>query len=204
MVALVVGTILMALIVGSYWTQSTSSRDKQIIVGMQQNMRSAMFFMERDIRMAGYDPHFQDLASETSITAAAAGSFSFRMEDDDGNLVDTTYSLADPDGDGIFDLEKQVDADPPLYVAKNIEAVEFCYTLADGGACTTAPTNAELDDIRAVGISLLARGSSISSSAENNITYTTLSGAGWGPFNDGVRRQLVTTTIKCRNMFPNS
>ena len=204
MVALVVSTILMALIIGSYWGQTRSSRDKQMIVEMQQNMRSAMFYMERDIKMAGYDTEFQDLASDTSILTASPTVFSFQSIDDDtGNKVTITYDLFDYLGDGDMDLAKQVDANPRIYVAQNIEALEFYYTIADGRQSTDPVTDfgADLEDIRAVGVSILVRGSKISSGDENHFLYSPVRCNHGDPFNDGIRRQILTTTVKCRNMF---
>lgn len=204
LVTLVVATIMMALIITSYWAQTRSSRDKQMIVEMQQNMRSAMFFLERDFKMAGYDDDFQDLASNTSVTTATATVFAFQSIDDTtGNIVTVTYSLADHLGDGDLDLQKQIDAGTPMPIAQNIEAIEFFYTLRDGTQSTT-PAAADLDEIRSIGVSVLARGNTTSFADESTISFTTLSGAVWGPFNDGIRRQIITTTVNCRNMYSNT
>lgn len=212
LVAMVVGSILLSLIVGSYWAQSRSSRDKQMIVEMQQNMRSAMFYLTRDIRMAGYDESFQDLPGDTSILTANPTELSFQYYDADAGSTETvTYDLFDYLGDGDLDLAKTigtVGTDPRLYIAQNVEALEFFYTLGDGEQ-STAPTG-DLNDIRTVGISILVRGSKMSFADESNVTHTPLSGDNtWGgtvahPFTDGIRRQVLTTTVKCRNMFGNT
>lgn len=93
--------------------------------------------------------------------------------------------------------------------AELIDAVEFNYILADGTS-TTAPVF--LNDIRAVQISLLARGARPDPDANffDSSTFTTASGRVWIPGDtngDGVRdvpdnfrRRFVIVTIKLRNM----
>ena len=56
MVALAVSTLVLAAIYGTHRIQLKSHITQQKIVEMQQNARAAMFAMERDIKVAGYDP----------------------------------------------------------------------------------------------------------------------------------------------------
>ena len=82
-------------------------------------------------------------------------------------------------------------------IAENIDAVEFLYTMKTG-APTLVP--APLSDIRAVTISLLARGSRTDSENVDNRVYNFNSGATWGPAGDKFHRRLLVTTIQCRNL----
>ncbi len=82
-------------------------------------------------------------------------------------------------------------------MADDIAALEFNYLL-DDDTRTMAPT--DLTRIRGVQISLLATTSVADSNFTGNTTYTTGSGATWGPFNDGLRRQLLIQTVICRNL----
>lgn len=102
-------------------------------------------------------------------------------------------------------------------VADNIEAVEFVYLMANGTR-TLNPANTA--DIRGVQVSLLARTRVADQSHIDNKQYLPASAtplAGWiddptlprsaaelaawgGPFNDHFRRQILTTTVQCRNM----
>lgn len=84
-------------------------------------------------------------------------------------------------------------------LAENIQSLEFFYTL-DDGTQTTTPTAAQLDDIRAITVSLLARAENPDRLYTDNIPYVAASGAVWGPFNDNFRRRFQTLTINCRNM----
>ncbi len=55
-IALAIASFSMTAIVSVHQSMSESYRQQQLITGMQQNLRAAMEMMEREIRMAGYDP----------------------------------------------------------------------------------------------------------------------------------------------------
>ena len=127
MVALALTSIILGIIYASYQAQLKSQMTQQQVVEMQQNARAAMFAIEREIRMAGYDPTDSGFPQ---ITAAQTGSITFTMDinngiDDDldgtvdefderglpnvdgdinDNLEQITYRLSnDVDGNGIAD-----------------------------------------------------------------------------------------------------
>ena len=56
MVAMAISTLVMAAIYSTYRSQLRSHVTQQAMVEMQQNARAAMFIMEREIKMAGFDP----------------------------------------------------------------------------------------------------------------------------------------------------
>jgi type IV pilus assembly protein PilW len=186
----------------AYWVQSQISREQQMVVEMQQNLRSAVYFLERDIMMAGYDGNPNDAINATIKTATPAA-FSFQFVDDTNIQNTVAYVFYDALGDGDFDLGRAVNGGLPAAVAENIEQIEFFYTLADGrqsnDPTTLAPPGNSPADIRTVGIAILARTASETRAIDNAI-YTSLSGGTIGPYNDGFKRQLVTATIMCRNM----
>ena len=202
MIAMVVGSIMMAAIASAYWVQTQTSREQQMVVEMQQNMRAAMFMLERDIMMAGYDID-DATAPDATITTATATEFAFQFVDDTNTQVTITYDLYDALGDGDNDIGRQTTGGLKAAIAQNIENMEFFYTLADGTQ-TSTPGNPE--DIRQVGVSVLARTEAWTRSGDN-ATYLPFSNAQdgtiWGPYNDNFKRQLVTANIKCRNMIVN-
>ena len=53
-VAMAIASFVMAAIYSVYRAQTQSHRVQQQVVEMQQNMRAAMYLLEREIRMAGY------------------------------------------------------------------------------------------------------------------------------------------------------
>jgi type IV pilus assembly protein PilW len=236
LVAMAIGSIVIALIATTFWSQTQTSVTQQTMVQMQQNVRAAMFFMQRDIMMAGYSENAA-APSGATITNADSTQLEFTFaepineEDNIDNNGDGTVDESeekdgiDNNGDGPEDevneletvrfalqgnvilrvllqepanggAERQNEA-----IAYNIDRLEFLYTLQNGSSNTTIATQDNRDNIRLVGISILARSEFEDRGYTNVETYTTLAGTVWGPFNDHFQRELVTTTIYCRNML---
>ncbi len=63
-----------------------------------------------------------------------------------------------------------------------------------------APSTSDLNEIRSVQVSLLARTSNPTPDFVHTASYTTVSGAVWTPPQDNFRRRLILTTIHCRNL----
>jgi type IV pilus assembly protein PilW len=197
LIAMAISGIVAGAIFTAFQSQQKSYLIQDQVAEMQQNIRAAMDIMVREIRMAGYDP---TRFSGATILSANSSNINITMDiDGDGNCSSTetiTYSLYDAYGDSDNDIGRQVGG-LKRAVAENIEEIEFYYTLADG-TNTTATTN--YSEIRSVQIAILARAEREDSKFSNSKNYTTPSGANWGPYNDGFRRRLLSTTVKCRNM----
>ncbi len=56
MVALAIASVVMAGIYSMFVMQQRTQVAEKVVVDMQQTVRAAMYMMERDIRMAGFDP----------------------------------------------------------------------------------------------------------------------------------------------------
>ena len=56
LVAMAIFAVLMASVTMAFHTQQQSQVREQMVLEMQQNVRGALQLMEREIRMAGYDP----------------------------------------------------------------------------------------------------------------------------------------------------
>lgn len=205
MIAMAVGGIVMGAVMTSFLSQHRSYLAQDEVVEMQQNARVAMDMLTRDIRSAGYDPN--NLGA--GITVATPNNLVFTKEDDlpangletfDYSLFDAFTFTAPPSNDGLVDdLALQVTSAAGAsagrqVVAENIEQLEFRYLDEDGNVTAT------LADIRAIQISILAVASNPDQNFTNTMTYTTASGAVWGPYNDNLRRRLLITTVQCRNL----
>ena len=120
LVAMAISSIVMAGMFSVYWTQTKSHRKQQQLVERQQNLRAALFLMERDIRLAGYDPTKTDIAG---IEEAKTDSIRFTMNlgggatdgvdnDFDGQTDEDTPGQEsdgiDNDGDGSIDEPDEV------------------------------------------------------------------------------------------------
>lgn len=216
-VTLAMSVIVIAAIYSAYTIQKKTYHNQDQVVEMQQNIRAGLDVMTRELRMAGYDP--SDSAGAT-IVAANNRTINFTLDlNDDGDVADSneniTYSLAgaDTDNDGAVDgggvnslQRKSTAAGVPQPLADQIAAIEFYYTLEDGTQ-KTSPTAAELEDIRTIQISVLARAGQRDAKYVNSNIYSPASGATWdlgagagvAP-GDSFRRRMLTMTVQCRNM----
>ncbi len=106
LIAMAISTVVMTAIYSAFQAQLKSHVTQQKVVEMHQNARAAMFVMEREIKMSGYDPLESDVPK---ITSARINFIEFTM--------DTTGGEADGldnDGDGLTDeadenADKQTD-----------------------------------------------------------------------------------------------
>lgn len=60
MIALVIAGIVAAAIMMSFDSQQKTQVNQQLVVEMQQDARAALYLMQQDIRMAGYDETWED------------------------------------------------------------------------------------------------------------------------------------------------
>lgn len=121
MAALAVASIVMVGIYTMYFTQTKSHVTQQAVVDMQQGIRLALFLMEKEIRMAGYDTVG---TSGAGITEAGRAFITFSMDitggetdgqdnDDDGLIDSADLKLdtdgIDNDGDSLIDEDDEGD-----------------------------------------------------------------------------------------------
>jgi type IV pilus assembly protein PilW len=186
LVAMAIGLIVLSAVYSTYTTQQKSYVLQEQIASMQQNLRAAMYFMVREIRMAGCDPTGDALAG---ITSAGPTSISFtrdiRSSDDltdhtaDGDTNDTgesiTYQFVDSDGDGQNDRITRNDQ----ALAENIESLGFVYLNA---------SDAVLDDD---GLGNVTTNMPSISSVRVTVIATTP---------DEEHRKDLTSLIRCRNL----
>jgi len=182
MVALLISAVVMTGIFMLYRSQQRSYVMQDEVAAMQQNLRSALYFMGREIRMAGCDPTGM---AGAGFTVWAAGQLGFTMDtrgkdEDDPPDKDTsdpnetvTYTLADGDGDGSADDLVRNTGGGNQLVAENIAVLNFTYLDDQGNVAALA------SQIRSVQITLRAR---------TEQRYGT------------EKTKTVTTTIKCRNL----
>jgi type IV pilus assembly protein PilW len=200
MVVMAISGVVMAGIYSAYYSQQRSFMIQEQVVAMQQNLRSGMYFMVREIRMAGYDPTGK---AGAGIISATADSIRF-AKDDNGNgdtndsNEDITYSLYDFGKNGVNDLGRDTgEGNQP--VAENIDALNFVY-FDEHGAVLDTPV-ADPEDIRFVQISLVARTGRGDPEYTNNNVYTNQLGTViYKAPGDNFRRKLLTAQIKCRNL----
>lgn len=194
LVAMVIASIVMAAIYSAYRSQTQTHRTQQLVVQMQQNMRAALYLLEREIRMAGYsttDPtapagFVQSFASlgaphDGSGAATDANNIAFTVDSDDSGTIDAAASIA-----GFEIIAYRLNAaDNTLerwdgssgqwqVAAEQITSLSFTYHREDDSQIPFPVTAADLPDIRSVSVA-------ISATSEDRIMN-------------------LSNKIKCRNM----
>ncbi|RLB42459.1 MAG: hypothetical protein DRH12_05705 [Deltaproteobacteria bacterium] len=192
LIALVVFAAVVAAIYAAYYSAQKSYARINEISYMGQNIRAGISVMEKEIRMAGYDPTHN---ANAGITYAGASSITFTQDlNEDGDTADTdetvTYALADSDGDGDNDLERN-----NVTLAENIDALNFVY-LDENGVVT-----ANLSAIRSVQITIVAKTAKPDPSYLDTQNYTNQQGTTIlvSP-NDHFRRRILAAEVRCRNL----
>lgn len=219
LITIVVSSFIVAAIYSAYQVNQRHHTAQTQVIEMQQNIRAAMYIMQHELRMAGYDPTG---SANAGFVTATAGRLRFTKdttdtagtaEDGDGELdgpnENITFGFSDDaDNNGIPDsgtaqLGISYDGGGTYSaIADNIDLVRFLYTLEDASGAiiqTTTPTTAQLDEIRSVTVSIIARAANSDSKFTNSMTYTLSSGS-WTAPGDNFRRRLLTANINSRNM----
>ena len=194
LVVMVVASIVMAAIYTAYRSQTEAHRTQQLVVQMQQNMRAALYLLEREIRMAGYsitDPsapagfvqNFISLGSPHDGSGAGtdANNIAFTVDSNDNGIIDTAAANA---GFEIIayrlnvannTLERWDGSSGSWQVAADqITNLTFTYHREDDSQIPFPIQAADLQDIRSVEVAITA------TSRDRNMN--------------------LTNKIKCRNM----
>ena len=154
LVAMAISGLVMAGIYTVYNAQVTSYTVQKQTTDMQQNLRATMYYMQNEIRAAGYDPASAGVAGVTNATAVSlrftanclGGDTDGEDNDGDGPIdepdeaqfgdgdiadpgEDVEYLLFDFGGDGDTDLGRtdHNSAPVPGLVAENIDVLDFVY-----------------------------------------------------------------------------
>ena len=206
LVAMVVSGMVISGTVVMFRTMVRDHNTEVRIITMQQNLRSTMQYIERYIRMAGYDPTEQ---ASAGFTTMLSNQIAFTR--DKGTLVSGSV---DNDPNGVIDAhwEEQIEfrlregriermdaGNNPVLLAENIDALNFVYLDNDG-----VPT-AAADDVRSIQVAIVARFSDgapgFVAPITSNETYRNQQGAViLPPQNDNIRRMMLTADVNCRNM----
>ena len=208
LVAMVVALLALGAIYSTFQNQLKSYVMQGETAAMHQNIRAAMFYLQREIRMAGCDPTG---TANASIITANATSINF-TEDVIGNTPgsDSDGATDDPDENITYALSAnnlvRNTGGGNQTVAQNIDAIDFVYldgssppnVLNPGGG--NVPL-ASLDQIRSVEVTILARTGRSTLASPNNNAY--LNQRGFQilvPQIDHFSRRRLTASIKCRNL----
>ncbi len=220
LLAMGISTIVMSSIYYTYYSQQKSYTTQDQVVAMQQNLRAAMFYIAREIRMAGCDPR---RTAGAGIRIANVAELQFtKDENGDGDFTNPSpppandrneqirYSLRnDADGDGIADgspchLGRETWGGGLNTIAENIDALNFVYLNANGTPLDDDGNGnviASIPNIRSIQVTLVARTGRAAPGYTDTASYMNQQGAEiLAAQNDNFRRRRLTTNIKCRNL----
>lgn len=185
MMAMTIMLLVMSAIMTTFRSQTRSWVAGQEIANMQQNLRAGMYYLERSIRMAGYDPSFtkkfgfrsnlpmphDDKGATTNSTGIA-----FTIDLNGNTNIDTNSNEQVAYRHNPINNELEIldinNGGNWTAVAENISAIAFTYLDADNNATTI------LNDIRSVQITLTAQ------SGRASVTST----------------RSITSRVRCRNI----
>lgn len=225
LVALGIASFIMASVVTLVKTQARIKGTHEQVVEVQQNIRAAMYMMERELKMAGYKgnnsvedfsvpPGFISPTDGTTVTFTYLADNDGLDNDNNGStdeafeLVTVQYLIFDGGLGRRQDNAITLSADPEI-LAENIQLIEFFYSWwtdpFDPNSKVSAlnPSALELPLIESVEVSTLARSRKSVPVSTGGAEYETPSKDIWGDdenFDDGYYRRYASSNILCRNL----
>ncbi len=149
LVAMVLMGVVMAALYSAYAGQQRAYETTQDVTAIQQNLRSGMYFLEKDLRMAGYDPQGEGGFGFTGITSATQDNVRFTWDSDENGLLSGASEYIAYQFDA---SERTLERDPGngsfMDVASHISGVTFTFYSASG--VTTSDPLA----VRSVGVTM--------------------------------------------------
>ena len=199
MIALVIASIALTGIYGAFQAQVRANTTQEVVVDIQQNLRTAMYFLQRSIRMAGYGAgagfvdDFTALDTPYDGSSATRGSTAIAFTadfDDDGEIDGSVGASTDSVDNELIayrlnaatnTLQKYIpsNATPNTWddIAEKIESINFAYLDGDFNP-TAVPAN-----IRSVVITVTAQSvQDLSVQAADKTAYS------------------LTAQVQCRNI----
>lgn len=207
LVSIAVTSILIAVVGLAYTTQSKSYNSLQDAASLQQEMRSALELMAKEIRMAGYDPTGK---ADARIVAATMTNFRFTQDIGDGAGGTSDGDTADSGEDIRFALNgsgalgRETGGLGGLQpIAENVANLAYEYML-DNGTWSRSP--ADLTRIDAVKVILLGRSARETAGLSDATVFTvpfdspgTL--VNWTPATPGKYHwRMMSLIVQCRNL----
>ena len=178
LMAMTIMLLVMSAIYSTFQSQTRSWVTQQEIANMQQNLRAGMYYLERSIRMAGYDPSDAKIFGFVSNFPSPYNGVNATTDSDDiaftvdinadktidnnadelvayrlNNLNELQVFTIDAGGAGIWQV-----------IANNISGLTFTYLDASNNVTST------LANIRTVQITMTAQSSKASVTSTRSIT----------------------------------
>lgn len=209
MVAMAISGMLMAVVAMAYTGQSRSNNAVQDMASLQQDMRSALQLMAREIRMAGYDPTGK---AGAGISLATSTNLQFTQDIGDGAGGDSDEDTADANENIRYaintngDLGRETGGAGGLQpVTENIDQLMYEYYLDDETWVAQATTPADRAKIRAVKIIIRGHSARQTAGAVDTSTFippiASAAPPDWTPASPGnFHWRMMSLIVQCRNL----
>jgi len=145
LVVMALSGIVMASLYATFLSQQRSYQMTEQVVAVQQNLRGAMYYMEREIRIAGYDPR---RTNNFTITAISGQSITFTMDFvTENGTFDTGETITYAYNGGDNTITRNAGAGAQV-IAENVTGLTFTGLTATGGTTTVGA------DVRSVDVTI--------------------------------------------------
>ncbi|MEE4609290.1 MAG: PilW family protein [Desulfobacteraceae bacterium] len=204
LITLVIFSVAITAIYTSYLTQQKTYVAQTEVTAMQQNIRAGMYHLERELHMAGFDPHN---TAKAGFLIASTDELQITADlNEDGNMIagtnDENEQVRYAVNDGYLRREIWGGGLQPL--AQNIEVLDLVYLDEDNDVLNPSlgdVSNMDLKKIRSVQVTMVARTEKPDPKYRNTNVYRNQQDEViLTAQNDHYRRRTLTTTIRCRNM----
>ncbi len=156
LIAMVLTGIVSVAVFSLFISQNRSFDVQEQRVALHQNLRAAMEIMQRDLRMAGFDPTGADNFLVTDVRNRdqafvldpnGEGAIQFTADLNANGTADVgetfDYSIDDPDADLIPDLRRN-DGTGQQMLGEGVEVLRFAYAFTDSTGVLVMNPNATL------------------------------------------------------------
>ena len=137
LVVMVIGSIVIAGAFGSYVSQQKAYTITESATFLQQNLRAAMYFIEKDLRMAGFNPKKE---ASFGFTSVLADSFSITKDIGSSNSANDENGAVDAGETITYDVDsnnlRRNTGGGPLVIAENITDMTLQYFDSNGNTTT--------------------------------------------------------------------
>lgn len=204
LITMVIFSVAATAIYTSYLTQQKTYIAQAEVTAMQQNIRAGMYHLERELRMAGFDPHN---TAEAGFLIAENDELQLTADlNEDGNMLAGTNDENEQVRYAVSDgyLRREIWGGGLQPLAQNIEVLDLVYLDEDNDVLNPdlgdVPAN-DLKKIRSVQITMVARTNKPDPEyRDTNVYRNQQDEIILAAQNDHYRRRTLTTTIRCRNM----
>lgn len=146
LVALVLAGIVMASLYSAYITQQRAYKTTEDVTAVQQNLRSAMYFIEKDLRMAGYDPRDSGGFGFTNIVSDTQDNVRFTLDKDEDGVAGADDYIAYRFNAADNTLQRDGGGGSFFRIASHISSVSFVF-FASEGVTTSNPGSIRTVDV---------------------------------------------------------